>query len=364
MASTADVAYEPGAAARTSYALAWLLVALLYVAVFTGSGAPTLPAMRAAMALALPNAVFGVASLGIARRWPWPGNGRRSEVARIVLAGVVIAAGVTLGWCLLSAVDQWIWTGHMRPPPPVALLWQSVINVLLQLCLVAAGYARHNDTRARAAQARAQRAEALQARAELHLLRTQLNPHFILNTLHALLGLVRRDPATAENAIERLGELLRFGMSVEQRRTDLVAVREEWAFVLSYLELERLRLGDRLRLEVSADPSVMDLHIPPFAIQPLVENAITHAIATRGSGGKLSVSVRRHDTRVWVEVADDGPGASEADIFASPRQGLRLLRERLATLYAGNARLVFGTAEGGGLEVLLDLPAAHEGDAA
>jgi len=319
------------------------------------SGAVPALALRAAAAVVLPNALLGRWSLGLARRWPWPERGG-GGVARAVLAALAITAAATVSWVLIAGIDGRITLGAWRFPTHQILLWQTVIDGLVQIALLGAGYAWHNGTRAREAQERAQRAEALRARAELQLLRTQLNPHFLLNTLHALLGLVRRDPSTAEAAIERLGELLRFGMSVEQRKVDSVAFREEWTFVTSYLELERLRLGERLRLELWADPKAMDVPIPPFAVQPLVENAIAHAVAPRATGGAVSVRVRREARRLRVEVRDDGPGASEAAILASPRLGLRLLRERLAALYAGNARLTFEAAEGGGLCVRLDLP--------
>ena len=360
MDATATMTVEPAGAdaplgGRVAYAAGTAVIALGYTGVFVAGGAPPLMAVVAAGTVVAPNALLGRVSLGLARRWPWPDQGR-SGMARAVLAVIAIAAVATVGWLLLSALDARITLGTWRLPVRPIVLWQSLFTIILQLALLGAGYAWHNGRRAREAQDRARRAEALHARAELQLLRTQLNPHFLLNTLHALLGLVRRDPSTAEAAIERLGELLRFGMSVEQRRADRVALRDEWAFVTSYLELERLRLGERLRLELWADPGALDVPIPPFAVQPLVENAITHAVAPRASGGAVAVSVRCEPPLLRIEVRDDGPGASEAAILASPRMGLRLLRERLATLYAGRARLVFDSAEGGGLRVRLDLP--------
>ena len=334
-----------------AYAAGCAVLAGGYAAVFVAAGASARFAVIAAAAVVLPNALLGWVSLHLARR------GREEhERALASLAEVEMVASRKATQLNPTEEDETADVLRRRLPARQIVLWQSVMDAVLQAGLLGAGYAWHNGTRAREAQDRARRAEALHARAELQLLRTQLNPHFVLNTLHALLGLVRRDPAKAEHAIERLGELLRFGMSVEQRKVDRVALRDEWAFVTSYLELERFRLGDRLRLDLRADPAAMDLPIPPFAVQPLVENAIVHGVASRGSGGQVRVSVRREGRRLLVEVADDGPGAAEAAILASPRAGLRLLRERLATLYAGDARLAFETTEGGGMRVLLDLP--------
>src|SRR5438105_7570729 len=202
----------------------------------------------------------------------------------------------------------------------------------------------------------AARAEVLRASAESQLLRSQLQPHFVNNMLHALLGLVRRDPALAESALEKLGELLRFGQWVHQSGSDWVPLSREWDFVRSYLDLERVRLGDRLRVSLEADESALEVSVPPFALQPLVENAILHGVAPRASGGRVDVSVRRTDGRLRLAVSDDGPGATDADISASPRRGLRLLQERLAALYAGRARLSFESPAEGGFRARLDLP--------
>jgi LytS/YehU family sensor histidine kinase len=102
---------------------------------------------------------------------------------------------------------------------------------------------------------------------------------------------------------------------------------------------------------------VMDLPVPPFALQPLVENAITHAIAPRREGGRLLVAAERVNGRLRVDVEDDGPGTSDAAVLASPRLGLRLLRERLQALYAGDALLRFERLEPAGVRVRLELPA-------
>ena len=173
---------------------------------------------------------------------------------RLVPALSALALASTAGWVLLIALDGWLVTGAVRWPAGTILLWQTVINGLIHLALAGIGYAWHTAEALREARERAARADVLRARAELQLLRSQLHPHFVLNVLHALLGLVRRDPAQAESALERLGELLRFGQWVHQTGNDWVPLSREWEFVTSYLELERVRLGDRLRLRIEAEP--------------------------------------------------------------------------------------------------------------
>jgi len=348
------------------YAGGWAALATVYAALYSASGASLGMAVRGALAMVLPGALLGLVSLRLARWWPWApskGPGARWRLFA-VLAPVVLglAAAATAGGLGLSALDAWILLGAPRWPPVPIMVWQLILSTTIQLALTGIGYAWHTGQALREARDRVARAEVLRARAELELLRSQLHPHFVLNVLHALLGLVRRDPGLAEKAVERLGELLRFGQWVQQTGSDWVPLSREWAFVQSYLELERMRLGARLHVDVEADASALEVPVPPFALQPLVENAIVHAVAPRAAGGRIEVSARRSDGRLWLAVRDDGPGASEADIAASPRTGLRLLQERLAALYAGRARVAFESPAEGGFRVRLELPDTLEGE--
>jgi len=334
----------------TVYAAAFVSLTLFYAAPFLVGGASLSQAGRNAVAALLPNALLGVIGISVPPRLPW----RRDRLLAFLTAHAVVLITLALlatgGWMALAALDSWVvGTGFAAPANRVLIGFQILISALVQLAVIATGHAWHGAEKFA-------RAEALRARAELALLRSQLNPHFVLNTLHALMGLVRREPVKAEAALERLGELLRFGLHVHHANLDQVAFREEWAFVSSYLALEQMRLGDRLRLTLSAAEEVMDVPIPPFALQPLVENAITHAISPRREGGRLHLKVRRLDGRLLLDVEDDGPGASEAAVAASPRLGVRLLRERLAALYGGDAHMAFEPVAEGGLRVRLDLP--------
>jgi hypothetical protein len=245
---------------------------------------------------------------------------------------VGLAAASTAGWIALVSLDTWATRGAqaVRFPATAFILWQLVINGLVHSALAGIGYAWQTAGALQEARDRAARAELLRTRAELQLMRSQLQPHFVNNTLHALLGLVRRDPALAEKALEKLGELLHFGQWVHQSGSDWVPLSREWDFVRSYLELERMRLGDRLRVSLEADQGALDVTVPPFSLQPVVENAIVHAVAPRASGGRVTVSARRSGGRLTLSVADDGPGSAAAAIAGSSRIGLHLLQERLA----------------------------------
>jgi signal transduction histidine kinase len=346
----------PRGAALAAYAGAWTLLAAMYAAAFAAMPVPPAMAIRGAVAVVLPGALLGLVALDLGRRWPSVGSGRGRLAARLVPAVFLLGAAATAGWYGLVWLDSY-WTGGAakRPALPI-VIWEFVVNLLIQVALTGIGYARHTAAALRDARDLAARAEVLRARAEMQLLRSQLQPHFVNNVLHALLGLVRRNPAMAEGALEKLGELLRFGQSVHQSGSDWVPLAREWDFVKSYVELEQVRLGDRLRVRLDADESALEIAIPPFALQPLVENAIVHAVAPRAAGGSVDVTVRRADGRLRLDVADDGPGAAAAEFAASPRMGLRLLQDRLAALYAGKARLSFESPPGGGFRARLDLP--------
>jgi signal transduction histidine kinase len=342
----------------TMYTAAFVALTLFYAAPFLIGGASPSQAIRNAVAALLPNALLGAIVVSVPARLPGRRDGLPAFLTAHALVLITVALVATAGWMMVAGLDSWIIGNGFAPPSnPVFMGFQLLISALVQLAVLATGHAWHGAERFA-------RAEALRARAELALLRSQLNPHFVLNTLHAVMGLVRREPVKAEAALERLGELLRFGLHVHHANLDQVAFREEWAFVTSYLALEQIRLGDRLRLTLSAGEEVMDVPVPPFALQPVVENAIRHAISPRREGGRLDLKVRRADGRLLLEVEDDGPGTSEEAVSASPRLGVRLLRERLAALYGAEAHLSFESAARGGLRVRLDLPAGGAGEAA
>jgi LytS/YehU family sensor histidine kinase len=226
---------------------------------------------------------------------------------------------------------------------------------------------------------RAARAESLRAQAQLATLRARLNPHFILNLLHTLMGLVAREPAAAEAAIERLGDVLRYGLRVHADGLDEVRLREEWTFTERYLALERLRLGERLRVSLDVEEDLLDEIVPAFSLQPLVENAVRHAIAPRADGGSVHVAAKRDGGVLRMTVDDDGAGvraggasgAPEAGAAPGPRGssatrsegsglGLRLIEDRLFALYGDAGRLTTGPSALGGFRAAVTVPLGRE----
>jgi signal transduction histidine kinase len=343
---------------RWLYAAVWLPFLTLYLTLFVTNGMPLGLAARGAVANVLPIALLGVGVLSLPRRLPWPKTRRTRFFTTQAALLVVFLLASGAGWAALVTLDRALFRGSWSTRiEPRLLPWRTLNDLLFYCGLVGLGYAIQNAAEGRELAARAARAEALQARAELEAMRSQLNPHFILNTFHALIGLVRRDPAVAEAALEQLGDLLRYSLRIQREGLDEVTLRDEWAFSRSYLDLERLRLGDRLRATFDAEGETLDCIVPSFALQTLVENSIRHAIAPRAAGGRLAVSAGQVGDRLVIRVEDNGPGGA-APPGESHGVGLRLLRERLTALYGERARLDL-EAIAGGVRVVLDLPARH-----
>jgi signal transduction histidine kinase len=195
------------------------------------------------------------------------------------------------------------------------------------------------------------RLEARLAQTQLQVLRTQLHPHFLFNTLNAISALIQEDPAHAERMVERLAALLRFSLDATER--GVVPLADELKIVTDYLEIERTRLGERLAFTVEAPAELGRAEVPPLSIQTLVENSVKHAIAPRPSGGRIRVTVGAGDRTLRLGVWDDGPGFSAEPLRAG--HGLENLQSRLQARYGDAAALSIEARDGGTL-VTVTLP--------
>ena len=238
---------------------------------------------------------------------------------------------------------------------PVALARGLLVYTWLFGLVAGVCYAARAHLRLRAEALLSAKAEAAASRARLQALRAQLNPHFIFNALHSVAALVRESPSAAEEAVERLGEMLRYAL--DDGADEEVLLSEEWAFTESYLALEALRYGERLRLQTSVSPEALSCVVPAFVLQPLVENAVRHGVAPRLAGGRLLVQAAVTGTELEIEVRDDGPGVLKPEDTRRRGVGLRAVEERLRSRHAGRARIEVTTAPGSGFVVKLRLPA-------
>lgn len=231
------------------------------------------------------------------------------------------------------------------------------VDVLIYFAVLGGYYAIDFYHRYRKGEVVAAQLEASMHQARLEALRMELNPHFLFNALNAVAGLVRRgDSDAAVSALARLGELLR--LSLGQQASQRSALRDELGFLRQYLELERLRFGDRLTVEERISPKVLDLLVPTLILQPLVENAVRHGIARLPGPGRIEISAEPTGDRLRLAVRDSGVGLPTGAAF---REGIGLsnTRARLRQLYGDQARLILSAASGGGTEVVVLLPIAR-----
>ena len=200
-------------------------------------------------------------------------------------------------------------------------------------------------------------AESKAQEAQLKLLRYQLNPHFLFNTLNAVSSLVTlNEPEKANAMLVQLSRFLRY--SLDNGGNVDVPLKQEIEALQLYFKIEQARFADRLKVFIDVDAQVDEFRVPSLLLQPLVENAIKHAIAHAEKGGVIRVTATLHGDFIDVRVADSGPGPGQqktADEGAGV--GLQNIRDRLQMRYGDAAELSLGTADIGGLEVALKLPA-------
>jgi signal transduction histidine kinase len=227
-------------------------------------------------------------------------------------------------------------------------------NVLLYVLVVIGSQALLNYEGRLAAEASEERLKAQLAEARLRVLKMQLHPHFLFNTLHSINSLVTEDPAGASQMITRLGDFLR--LTLEHSERQFVTLAEEVEFLRSYLDIEQVRFQDRLTVEFDVEHAALSAEVPHLILQPLVENAIRHAVASRAGPARIRVAARRADGSLRLEVSDSGPGITAAASRPGAGVGLRNVRARLEQLYGGRHRFELANGDGGGLTVTLELP--------
>jgi signal transduction histidine kinase len=297
-----------------------------------------------------------------ARRWPldarplYPSltvhifaSAALAPVQTIVAFGLHLAALVATG--RVAAHDAVPWMRHTS----TALVWGVFMGVFFYWIVVGVYTALH-FRRLYAAErvsavelaGRSAKLEAELTRAHLDALRSQLRPHFLFNTLNAISVLTADDAAKARGMILRLGSLLRRSLDEEEHE---VSLQEELRFLDEYLDIQRVRFGDRLSVTSAIDPSVMTARVPVLLLQPLVENALEHGAPEDGGTTSIALSIARMGDTVRVTIEDSGPGPPDVP-DRRDGIGLRNTRERLRQLYGDRAVLTLrrrpGHPGGGG----------------
>jgi hypothetical protein len=226
--------------------------------------------------------------------------------------------------------------------------------------IVGLGHALLFAHRAKERALRASRLETRLAEAHLAMLKMQLQPHFLFNTLHAITALIRSNAAAAEEMLVRLSDLLR--ITLEQQTRQELPLKEEADFVGQYLAIEQVRFADRLSIQMDLAPDTLDALVPNMVLQPLLENALRHGIAQQASGGRILVVSRREGQRLCLCVQNDGPPLTSAGNTSG--LGLANTRARLQQLYGDAASLCLENRSAGGVEACVRIPFRSAGPAA
>jgi len=309
-------------------------------------------------------ALFAPLVIWLAHSFPIRGERKAKTIAFHVAAGTVVGlaelavftlvAGfyneAVLGTATWSFSQRYLFVLSTWFPYAVLIYWIIVVAVH-----TVDYQRRYRERELAASELRGQLVSA-----QLQALRMQLHPHFLFNSLNTVAVLMRE--GRSGEAIEmqtRLAGLLR--QTLEQEGRERVTLREELEFVEGYLEVEEIRFGDRLTVEVDAAADTLDALVPFMILQPLVENAMRHGLGRKTGPGWIAIRARRHDGQLAVEVIDDGPGftlEAEAD---GGGLGLSNVRARLQGMYGSEQQLELGSTARGGARVTLTLPYTEAG---
>ncbi len=309
-------------------------------------------------AFATPLVLLAAAKLPIERN-----NWIRSTLLHIPLCLVLSVLVTALGRVLI-----WLNFGYRVGKP---LTFESVTNFVvanfsegigIYLLIAVTSYAFSYYRRYRQGQLRTFQLEAQLSQAQLHALKMQLHPHFLFNTLHSISALLNKDPQSSRKMITRLGDFLR--LTLENSGTQEVTLQTEMEFLTCYLEIERIRFQDRLVTRIDLDEDTLDAKVPNLILQPIVENAIRHAVAPRSTPGLIEIQAKQEGTKLRIQVRDNGPGISEhptSESVFTKGLGLTNTGTRLKQLY-GTAHLFdLSNSPEGGLVVTMEIPFHREG---
>ena len=289
------------------------------------------------------------------------GRSPQATALGVLLTSYVTALGLR---AVINIAYIWAVEPDYQLESPFQLFGGTTSSTILLLCWSALYFGIKYYESLQQQREAALKAAALAQEAQLKMLRYQLNPHFLFNTLNAISTLILDNQnRTANHAVTRLSEFLRY--SLDQDPMKKVTLRQELEALELYLGTERLRFGERLRLEYAIEESALEALVPSLLLQPLLENSLKYAISTREQGGSIRIESRRRGVNLEISVIDDGPGLREQSTAGERRGvGLTNMRERLAVLYGANHRFAIMNSLPG-LRVDMALPfetAASEPD--
>jgi two-component system LytT family sensor kinase len=191
--------------------------------------------------------------------------------------------------------------------------------------------------------------------ARLEALTSQINPHFLFNTLNSVSSLIRTDPNQARVMVLKLSNILR---RLLRKHENFSALREELSFIDDYLSIEVVRFGDKLKFEKEVDADTLDMLVPSMLLQPLIENCVKHGLSSKVEGGTIRLRSRRLDARLLLSVEDDGVGIPESKLATLLEQGIGVsnVSERLKVLFGNDHKMHIESRPGNGTRIQIEIP--------
>ncbi len=335
----------------------WLLQAMGWGAYFAAAyiGALAYEKPSSYLLLLIGGAVMGFV-LSILLRYTYRAIWTRPPRV-IVATGLAACYGLGLVWSVGKNLIYWkLYKLDYVPDSPLAYLHGTLTSTYVFICWTGLYigikyYQMLQDQRQQTL-----RANALAHEAQLKMLRYQLNPHFLFNTLNAISTLILdQDNDTANRAVSRLSDFLRYTLHNDPLKK--VSLEQELRSLNLYLDIEKVRFQDRLELELDIGEKAARALVPSLITQPIIENAIKYAIAPREEGGRIRVSAHVIQGRLVMELEDNGPGLNGDERSQEGRGvGLRNTRERLHQMYADSFSLELTRAQPSGLRVIIGIP--------
>jgi two-component system, LytTR family, sensor kinase len=373
--SDGPVSFRPSIVWAVSFGV-WTFVALAYTASIyqlyrsTGMPSPFLSVLGLQSSQVAPYAlltpfVFALANHYPVQRTNWArrsllllAGGLIFAVAQVALRGMTpyafwdprIRAWVSAIW------DSQAHTFRIRWYMYKALFFTNVVDdiITIYLPIVLVAYVASYYQRFREREVRTSQLQAQLEKARLQALKSQLQPHFLFNTLNSISALMLTNVEAADRMITRLGDLLR--LSLESAGTQMTTLSREMEFVSCYIEIEKVRFEERLNVCIDVAPETLDASVPHLLLQPLVDNAIKHGISKLVAGGEIRISARKDDADLHLEVRDNGPGFREPNHSSSGGVGLRITRERLETIYGQDHSVELLALPEGGVVARVSIP--------
>ncbi|HHP7239943.1 sensor histidine kinase [Longibacter sp.] len=292
---------------------------------------------------------------------------REVSIVLLIVISAVFSYALSVGWTILykgSVNLLWEWVdGEPLTIPGFSYLISGALFytfIPMAWSVLYFGVKYYQDVQDE--RERVLAAEGLAHQAQLQALRYQLNPHFLFNTLNAISTLiVERHNREAERMVARLSDFLR--VTLEAESTVEVPLADELDFARRYLDIEKIRFGDRLMIQEDVEPATLSALVPPLLLQPLVENAVRHGIMPHEEGGTLLFEARQVGERLLLRVADNGPGPPNETDREGTGIGLSNTKARLGALYGDDYDLHLQRADGGGCVVRIEMPFRRAADA-